>query len=141
MKIKFRGKIVQSGFTLLTALFLLVVVALLSVYMINFSGVQHSTLVYGVQGARAMQGARSGLEWGINRAFNTGVCPADSFSTNGAGSLDTFSINVSCAFSDHTESGVTIRTFRLTSSASIGTFGSLDYVFRNLQATVSNQPP
>ncbi len=140
MKLKSARQIVQSGFTLLTALFLLVVVALLSVYMINFSGVQHSTLVYGVQGARAMQAARSGLEWGIYRAFDTGACPAGSFSTSGAGSLDNFNINVSCTFSDHTESGVSIRTFRLTSSASTGTFGSLDYVFRSLQATVSNQP-
>lgn len=133
--------IAESGFTLITALFLLVVVALLSVYMINFSSVQHSTLVYGVQGARAMQGARSGLEWGIYQAINTGSCATASFSTSGAGSLDNFNISVACTSSDHTEGGVPIRTFRLTSSATIGTFGTLDYVFRSLQATVSNQPP
>lgn len=135
------SQVIQSGFTLVTALFLLVVVALMSVYLINFSSVQHTTLVYGVQGARAMQGARTGLEWGIHQAINTGVCPADSFNTSGAGSLDNFNINVSCAFSDHDENGVPIRTFRLTSSASIGAFGSLDYIFRELQATVSDQPP
>ena len=143
MKLTSVRQVVQSGFTLLTALFLLVVVALLSVYMINFSSVQHSTLVYGVQGARAMQGARSGLEWGIYQAINTGVCPSGSFSTNGAGSLDNFTISVSCTSSDHREQGapLPIRTFRLTSSASIGTFGSLDYTYRELQATVSNPPP
>ncbi len=131
----------QSGFTLVAALFLLVVVALISAYMVNISSVQHSTLVYGVQGARAMQGARSGLEWGIFQAIDTGVCPAGAFTTSGAGSLDKFTINVACTPSDHTESGVLIRTFRLTSSASIGSFGSLDYVYRSLQATVSNRPP
>lgn len=141
MNYRSAGRVVQSGFTLITALFLLVVVAVMSVYLINFSSVQHSTLVYSVQGARAMQAARTGLEWGIYQSITSGNCAAGSFSTSGAGSLDNFNITVTCAPSDHTESGVLIRTFRLTSSASTGAFGSLDYVFRSLQATVSNQPP
>lgn len=139
----YRGarRIVQSGFTLITALFLLVVVAVMSVYLINFSTVQHTTLVYSVQGARAMQAARTGLEWGVYQVITTQNCNAGSFSTSGAGSLDNFNITVTCVPGDHPESGVPIRTFRLTSSASTGAFGSLDYVFRSLQATVSNQPP
>ncbi|MCP4430266.1 MAG: hypothetical protein GY806_04745 [Gammaproteobacteria bacterium] len=127
---------------MITALFLLVVVALLSVYMINISSVQHTTLVYGVQGARAMQGARTGLEWGIHQAMDANSCPAaSSFNTSGAGRLDSFSISVNCASSDHTESGVLVRTFRITAEAEFSAFGSLDYVFRSLQATVSVQPP
>lgn len=133
----------NSGFTLITALFLLVVVAALSVYMLNISSVQHTTLVYGVQGARAMQGARTGLEWGIHEAITTGNCPAaTTFNTSGAGNLDNFDITVNCSFSDHEEGGVAIRTFRITASAEAGVYGDgLDYVFRRLQATVSNQPP
>ena len=45
----------NRGFTLITALFLLTVVALLSVYMITIRNVQQSTVVFGLQGARAMQ--------------------------------------------------------------------------------------
>ena len=45
----------QAGFTLITALFLLVVVAGLSVYMITIRNVQQSTVVFAQQGARAMQ--------------------------------------------------------------------------------------
>ena len=144
-------KRIQTGFTLITALFLLVVVALLSVYMINFSSVQHSTLVYGVQGARAMQGARSGLEWGIYEVITNNnippICPGSTtFSTNGAGSLDAFTITVECQLSSHTEGSTTIGsntivTYQLTSLAETGVFGSLDYVSRILQATVSNPPP
>lgn len=139
-------KRIQTGFTLITALFLLVVVALLSVYMINFSSVQHSTLVYGVQGARAMQGARSGLEWGIYEVITNNnippICPGSTtFSTNGAGSLDAFTIKVECQLSSHTEGSTTIVTYQLTSLAETGVFGSLDYVSRILQATVSNPPP
>jgi Tfp pilus assembly protein PilX len=132
----------HSGFTLITALFLLVVVALLSVYMINFRSVQQSTLVYGVQGARAMLAARTGLEWGIDVALTTNACPSNTpFSTSGAGNLDTFTIQVGCTESDHIEGSLTIKTFQLTSSAWIGNFGSLDYVFRSLQASVSTPPP
>lgn len=134
-------RFVQSGFTLITALFLLVVVAVMSVYLINFSSVQHTTLVYSVQGARAMQAARTGLEWGVYQSITTGNCASDSFSTSSAGSLDNFNIVVACTPSDHTEGVVLVRTFRLTSSASTGVFGSLDYVFRRLQATVSIEPP
>jgi len=135
-------KIRNAGFTLVTALFLLVVVALLSVYMINFSSVQHTTLVYGLQGARAMQAARAGLEWGIYEAIKTGNCAGStSFSTSGAGQLDNFNITVSCGLTMHDEGTTTINTYQLTSEASVGNFGSLDFVFRRLQASVSNQPP
>lgn len=138
-----RHRITQTGFTLITALFLLVVVALLSVYMINFSSVQHTTLVYGVQGARAMQAARTGLEWGINRSITNSACPTSptTFSTSGAGQLDSFQIRVECNSSDHYEGSIPVRTYRLVSSAQVGTFGSLDYVFRSLQASVSTPPP
>jgi len=132
----------NAGFTLITALFLLVVVALLSVYMINFSGVQHTTLVYGMQGARAMQAARAGIEWGIYESIINDTCtPSTSFNTSGAGQLDNFNITVDCSSSTHVESSTTIITYQLTSEASINSFGSLDYVFRSLQASVSTQPP
>jgi len=140
----------QVGFTLVTAIFLLVVVASLSVFMLNFRNVQQSTLVYGVQGARAMSAARTGLEWGIyqtitlsnvNSVCASGTPITNSFSTSGAGSLDTFNITVVCQFSDHIEGVSLIRTYQLTSSAQVGTFGTLDYVYRSLQASVSKQPP
>lgn len=138
-----RNPITAGGFTLVTALFVLVVVAALSVYMVNISSVQHTTLVYGVQGARAIQGARSGLEWGIHQAMSSNSCPpATTFNTTGAGHLDNFSITVDCSATDHVESGVTVRVFQITASAESGSFGgNLDYIFRSLQATVSVQPP
>ncbi len=111
--------------------------------MINFRNVQQSTLVYGVQGARAMSAARTGLEWGIHQALRNNVCNLanPSFKTSGAGSLNTFSIDVTCSFSDHIEGPLTVRTYQLRSSAQVDTFGTLDYVYRELQASVSIQPP
>jgi MSHA biogenesis protein MshP len=130
----------QSGFTLITALFLLIVVALLSVYMITIRNVQQSTVVFGQQGARAMQAAHSGLEWGIYEAVVNGMCAPGTFTATGT-ALSAYTINVSCSSSAHTEAAVLITTYRLTSTAQTGSYGTLDYVFRSLQATVSIQPP
>ena len=130
----------QSGFTLITALFLLIVVALLSVYMITIRNVQQSTVVFGQQGARAMQAAHSGLEWGIYEAVVNGLCVPGTFTATGT-ALSAFTINVSCSSSAHTEGAVLITTYRLTSAVQTSSYGTLDYVYRSLQATVSIQPP
>jgi len=138
----------QSGFTLITAIFLLVVVALLSSYIVTLRSVQQSTLIYGVQGARAMQAARTGIEWGIYKALPPGTpatnseCSALSQEFTGSGAIENFRINVTCIESPgHFEGNLEIIAYRLTSTAETGTYGTLDYVSRRLQATISTKPP
>jgi MSHA biogenesis protein MshP len=131
----------QRGFTLITAIFLLVVVAALVVYMTNIRVVQQTTLVYGVQGARAMQAARSGIEWGIHQSIVNGSCAASTTFTIARPTLDNFSVEVQCGATTHTEGVTPITTYQLVSIASNGVFGSLDYVQRGIQATVSLDPP
>ncbi len=135
-----RIKVRQSGFTLVTALFLLIVVSLLSVYLINFRNVQQSTVVFGQQGARAMQAAHTGIEWGIYESVVNGNCVPNAFTASGT-ALSAYNISVTCSSSAHTEGAVLITTYRLTSEAQTGTYGTLDYVYRRMQATVSIQPP
>jgi MSHA biogenesis protein MshP len=140
-----RNKNKVAGFTLVTAIFLLVVVASLSVYMLSLRSVQQQTLVYGVQGARAMQAARAGIEWGIYQSIVKSNCSATNPSFSGAGAaISAFSIVVECSASTHQEGPTSIPpivTYQLTSTATTGTYGTLDYVSRRLQATVSEQPP
>jgi hypothetical protein len=52
-----------------------------------------------------------------------------------------FNIEVQCGQTTHTEGTTFINTYQLTSIASSGTFGSLDFVHRQIQATVSLDPP
>jgi MSHA biogenesis protein MshP len=129
----------QKGFTLIAAIFLLVVVASLVIYIANIRVVQQTTLLYGVQGARASQAARSGIEWGIHRSIVVGSCAASTSFTDAA--FAGFTIQVECDRTTHVEGGVTFDTFSLKSIASSGTFGTLDYVQRQIQATVSLDPP
>ena len=129
----------QTGFTLITAIFLLVVVATLVGYMTNIRVAQQTTVLYGVQGARAIMVARSGIEWGISRAIVSGSCVASSSFTNPA--FAGFNAEVLCTQSTHTEGVTPVTIYRLTAIASRGVYGSLDYVQRRLQATVSVDPP
>ena len=133
----------QAGFSLVTAVFLLVAIAALVVYMTSIRVVQQTTLVYGVQGARAMQAARSGIEWGIQRAMVGGSCAASTSFTPPAASLSGFNLEVRCQSSTHTEGPVaaSITVYRLTAIASTGSYGTLDYVQRRIEATVSDNPP
>jgi MSHA biogenesis protein MshP len=131
----------ESGFTLVTALFLLVVVALLSVYIVTFRNVQQSTVLYAQQGARAMQAVNSGIEWGIYQAVRNNTCAMNLPFTAAGTALSAYSITVNCVSSAHAEAGVPIITYVLTSTAETGVHGTLDYVYRSLRATVSAQPP
>lgn len=131
----------ETGFTLITALFLLIVVAGLSVYMITIRNVQQSTVVFAQQGARAMQAARAGIEWGIYEAMANGNCVASTSFTATGTALSAYGITVECTSSAHDEGVVTIDTYVLTSTAQTGIYGTLDYVYRSLRATVSLQPP
>jgi len=52
----------QSGFLLVTAIFLLVVLAALGAFILTISGTQQTSSALDVQGARAYQAARAGIE-------------------------------------------------------------------------------
>ncbi len=55
----------EHGFSLVTAIFLLVVLAGLGVAMVTISTTQHQSSGLDVQGVRAYQAARGGIEWGV----------------------------------------------------------------------------
>ena len=142
----------QQGFSLITAIFILVVLATLMPYMLNLNVIQHSTIVLNVQGARAMQAARSGLEYGVYQALSGASCsPAsDTVETLTFASTETalkpFSVTLNCTASSHTESATTLTFYTITALAEHGAYASgaeanPDYISRRLRVTVSNAPP
>lgn len=138
----------QKGFSLVTAIFLLVAVAVLMGSIINLSGVQHSTIVMGVQGARAFQAARSALEYGVYLALNSGTCNASEplAFVPAEPALNPFNVTLSCFLTTHLEDTTQINVYELQATASSGSFavGSVanpDFVLRSIRVTVSNQPP
>ena len=111
----------QTGFALINAIFLLVVLAFLGVVMVTLSGVQSRTPVFALQGARAYHAARSGLEWGIAKV------PA----CNGSADNSGFTVTVTCSNPPGT------GTYLVSATATQGTYGSIDFVTRTVQAKVT----
>jgi len=55
----------QCGFTIVAALFLLVVLAVLGAFIVTVSTTQHAGAALDVQGTETYRAARSGIEWGV----------------------------------------------------------------------------
>jgi MSHA biogenesis protein MshP len=89
----------QAGVGLVTAIFLLVVLAGLAVAMVSVYTAQQASANLDLQGARAYQAARAGLEWGLFRQLRTGQAGCiggATFGMPGATSLSGFTVVVSC---------------------------------------------
>ncbi|HUW29962.1 MAG TPA: hypothetical protein VMV97_15315 [Sulfuriferula sp.] len=126
----------QRGFAIVAAIFLVVVLAALGAFMLTFSSVQHITSAQDIQGARAYQAARTGIEWGAYQVLQKSSCTPSTSLTPG-GTQAGFSVTVQCnSFPSTTEGGNVVAMYQITSTASQGTLGSATYVERQLQATI-----
>jgi len=134
------GRRRQSGFALVVAIFIIVVLALLGIMMVTIGGMERATASAATQGTRAFYAARAGVEWGTYHALATDCTAATGNFALSAAGLDGFSVNVQCAETSHRERGTTYRVAVVTSTATFGSFGDADYVSRTLQATVTNAP-
>lgn len=98
-----------GGIGIVTAIFLLVVLAALGTAIVTLTTNQVATSVQDQQGARSYQAARAGIEWALYIALrsNTPATPAASLSGCTAGSgytfamppnttLSSFSVTVTC---------------------------------------------
>jgi MSHA biogenesis protein MshP len=130
-----------EGFSLVSAIFLLVIVSAAAAAMLSMVGVQRRSSTLGILGSRALQGARSGIEWATAKAVaNPAVCPVATFNLT-QGSLNGFQVTVTCTRTQHDENGSAWSTFRLRSDARRGAFGSFDYAFRRVESTVTVAGP
>lgn len=122
----------MRGFSLISAIFILVVLAALGAYMVIFTGLQQNTAQADVLGVRAYYAARSGAEWAMYRALdpdNTiapgassfAACPTGTINTMG-GSLSPFTVNIACtahpsAVTTYDEAGRVIQVYEITATA------------------------
>lgn len=129
----------ESGFVLPTAIFLLVVLAALATYMVSLSRTSHTSSALDVQGTRAYLAARAGVEWGAWQLLRNSTCATASPPLTLAGTLAAFSVNVSCVPSGppYTDGADTITVYVITSTATSGAPGQVDYVERQIRASFS----
>ncbi len=122
----------QRGIGLVGTIFILVVLSSLAAYMVRLSTVQHVTTSMSIQSARAWYAAVSGLEWAVYRIENGG-CPAIPSNLD----VEGFSVQVEqCDPAVVSEGAGSYRLYRVAVNASRGSYGSPDYVSRDLMAVV-----
>jgi MSHA biogenesis protein MshP len=129
----------SGGMALISAIFLVVVLLALALTMVTLSTVEQDTGTKSFLSAKVYYGAKAGLDWGIQRALAPAVpvCNASTTFTLTQAALNGVSVTVTCAASSH---GAGNSVYYLTSIATIGTLGNINYAERHLEATVSDIP-
>lgn len=130
----------ECGFVLPTAIFLLVILAALGGYMVSLSRTSQLSSALDIQGGRAYQAARAGIEWAAWQLLQNPApsCASVSPPVVLTGTLAAFSVNVSCIQSgSYTDGADTVEIYQVTSTATSGLPGEVDYVERQIQASFS----
>lgn len=146
----------ERGFSLISAIFLLVVIATLGAFSVSLVTTQQQSTALDALGGRAYQAARVGVEWSTfqitqttafatdckNNEPNT-ITPALQPTLPAGTQLSVFGVGVTCSAASHIDNidGVTVTwVYELTSTASGvngATPGSPDYVERKMRVTIA----
>ncbi|HEY5799151.1 MAG TPA: hypothetical protein VIT92_02970 [Burkholderiaceae bacterium] len=112
----------QRGFSIVTAVFLLVALAGLAAAIINLGGASRTAAVLDLQGARAYQAARAGIEWGLFQQLRLNTCAASTNIAMPAGALSGFTATVACTRTPLAVvvGGTTVATAQLVSNVATG---------------------
>lgn len=125
----------EKGFAIVSAIFILVVLAALAAFVVSVTSAQNITLARNVQGARAYQAAYAGVEWGISRwvAVTPDCTPGDSTITFVGNDLSEFTTTVT---RKQTPDGGLIFCEIESTATNAAAIGSIGYAERKLRAVV-----
>jgi MSHA biogenesis protein MshP len=123
----------QQGFSLITALFLIVVVSLLVAVGVRIGLGSQQTLDGELLGARALAAADAGIEWAAHRALVDNTCASTTLNLSEA-ALQGFRVDVTCSAIAHTVGADTIQVYALESFAAFGVYGQPGYTSRRVRA-------
>lgn len=138
----------QRGFAIVSAIFILVVLAALGGFIATVATTQHIGSALDLTGARVYQAARAGTEWGLYQAVNASSCTP---SVN-IGTVDGVWVTVKCST---VAAGGAVETglggiYAITAVACNFTVGGItcpgpaatqNYVERSLTVLVERPPP
>ncbi|MBN8474170.1 hypothetical protein [Sulfuritalea sp.] len=105
------------GFAIVSAIFILVVLAALGAFILSISTSQQVGSALDVQGVRAYHAARTGIEWGMYRQLRDGSCPGAGSPTSFAPPATTmagFTVTVICDAVADANGGPTVYTVQST---------------------------
>lgn len=105
----------QGGFTLVTGIFLFVVLAALAAFIIGIRLYQDSSISLDTLGSRALAAARTGVEWGAYNSLRNNVCAGNNLALGG--SLTGYVASVTCTRVGYNEAGAVINIDTITANA------------------------
>jgi MSHA biogenesis protein MshP len=133
-----RARTAHAGFSLVSALFLLVVLAGLGVFAVRMSTLQQQTVTADLRGVQALHAARTGVEWGVYRALVASSCAASTTLALTEGAASDFRVTVQCTQRTYTEGTSTVNVYVFDARAEGGAYGGPDYVSRRVQSKVTD---
>lgn len=141
----------QAGFSLVAAIFLIVVLAALGAFAVQVAMTQYQTSSSELLQARAQAAAEAGIEYGANLTLQVPTICTSTPSSNTLnltqGTLTGFVVTVTCTPTQHqiyspsTSTWQPYTVYALAATASEGAYGSQDYVARTVTRNVTNAPP
>lgn len=134
----------SRGFVLPSAIFLLVVMATLAAFLAKVTVATQLGGGQDIQGARAYQAARLGIETGLFAVQRNSNCPGGTLS--GIAGLSGFKVTWSCSATTFNEGGTSHTIYQITStacttggatcpSATVSEMQNGDYIERQLVVT------
>ena len=132
----------QTGFALVTAIFLVVVLAALGAFIAVVFSFTNSAQTMDILGAQGYQAARAGIEWGAFQSLRPpNVCGPTALNFPGT-SLADFTTTVTCTRVTANEAGITVTVDQITATACNqppcpNAAPGPSYVERQLQTVVS----
>ena len=130
----------QNGFSLVSAIFLLVVIIALGLFAVNVSSTQQHNAANDVLGSRAYQAAKAGLESAVYQISKGGAtCATLTNPVMPTGQLSIFTVTLSCNPTSYTDGSTTGVVYQLTSTATItgSVIGAAHYVERQVSMAVA----
>ncbi|MCP5268279.1 MAG: hypothetical protein H6943_04465 [Zoogloeaceae bacterium] len=114
----------QAGVSIIMAIFLLLLFAAISAFMVSLISTSHVTAAQDVEGSRTYQAARAGVEWGMYQLDADGLNAAlpGCFATTTLNQIPNYSVSVACtpfpgAASSYQENGRQVRVYQIVATA------------------------
>jgi Tfp pilus assembly protein PilX len=126
--------------SLIVALFLIVVLALLAAFAVSIGNSQRQQTNLQLTADRALQAAHAGTEWAATRALVNNSCVASSTLNLTQAALTGYTVTVTCDAKPHAEGAVNYNVYDITAFAQYGSFGAAGYASKTLMARFTNAP-
>jgi len=128
----------EAGFSLVAAVFLIVVLAALGAFAVQVAMTQYQGANVELLEARAQAAAETGIEYGANLALQSSpTCAGSTPLGLTPAALTGFVVTVTCTATPHPLGTV----YALTATATFGGYGTPDYVVRKVTRNVTTAPP